>query len=615
MKPIPTMLHAARHRGPRDARGDAGRATSGATSARSRPPPSWARRWSPGSSRTRSSRSSAATRSRTWSGRWRPMPLGSAESARPHRDDGRRGSRRWRARLGRLLGRPRGLASTTRSSARAGKPIPASSPRTARPPSARSSATAVAALPAGVVADLGGGAFCDPASAARLLATARVVFLDVSAAEAARRLGAGEGRPLAARWERAPRRAAAALPPGAPHACEVDGLSRRGRRAPDPGGPVSAPARRAPREPAPGHPGAAGRAHATRSASAPGAARRSASARGRPRPRRGRHVRARCSGRPVAARGRSRALRREADVALVHLAARRRARARPSPSSSARRCGSCAAGRTRRTLVVAVGGGAVTDAAGFLAATYMRGVPWVAVPTTLLAMVDAAHRRQDGGEPPRREERGGRVPPARRRCSPTRRAPHPARARAALRPRRGGEVRARSGRRSSAASARSARALPGRGPRRRVRAGEGGRGRRAIPPSRASASSSTSATPSATASRRRAGSSATRTVRRSRWGSPSPSGSRAPSGRVDAARGRRRWRTRSAAGRAAASGCRAALARRAARAHGLRQEADRRRPALGAAARARGLAGRWSGTSRRARSAVRAAVKEIGETP
>jgi 3-dehydroquinate synthase len=49
-----------------------------------------------------------------------------------------------------------------------------------------------------------------------------------------------------------------------------------------------------------------------------------------------------------------------------------------------------AAGATRRTLVVAVGGGAVTDAAGFLAATFMRGVPWVAVPTTLLGMVDAA---------------------------------------------------------------------------------------------------------------------------------------------------------------------------------------------------------------------------------
>ena len=48
------------------------------------------------------------------------------------------------------------------------------------------------------------------------------------------------------------------------------------------------------------------------------------------------------------------------------------------------------AGCTRRSLVVSVGGGAVSDAAGFLAATFMRGVPWAAVPTTLLAMVDAA---------------------------------------------------------------------------------------------------------------------------------------------------------------------------------------------------------------------------------
>jgi 3-dehydroquinate synthase len=49
-----------------------------------------------------------------------------------------------------------------------------------------------------------------------------------------------------------------------------------------------------------------------------------------------------------------------------------------------------AGGLTRRSLVVAVGGGAVTDAAGFLAATFMRGIDWAAVPTTLLAMVDAA---------------------------------------------------------------------------------------------------------------------------------------------------------------------------------------------------------------------------------
>lgn len=52
-----------------------------------------------------------------------------------------------------------------------------------------------------VVAALGGGAFCDPGSAEHLLAVGKVVFLDVSAAEAARRIGEGEGRPLAARWE------------------------------------------------------------------------------------------------------------------------------------------------------------------------------------------------------------------------------------------------------------------------------------------------------------------------------------------------------------------------------------------------------------------------------
>jgi shikimate kinase/3-dehydroquinate synthase len=44
----------------------------------------------------------------------------------------------------------------------------------------------------------------------------------------------------------------------------------------------------------------------------------------------------------------------------------------------------------RGGTVVALGGGAVTDTAGFAAATYLRGVPWVAVPTTLVGQVDAA---------------------------------------------------------------------------------------------------------------------------------------------------------------------------------------------------------------------------------
>lgn len=47
-------------------------------------------------------------------------------------------------------------------------------------------------------------------------------------------------------------------------------------------------------------------------------------------------------------------------------------------------------GFTRTDAVLGLGGGAVTDLAGFVAATWLRGVPVVQVPTTLLAMVDAA---------------------------------------------------------------------------------------------------------------------------------------------------------------------------------------------------------------------------------
>jgi shikimate kinase/3-dehydroquinate synthase len=43
----------------------------------------------------------------------------------------------------------------------------------------------------------------------------------------------------------------------------------------------------------------------------------------------------------------------------------------------------------RSGTVVALGGGALTDVAGFAAATYLRGIPWVAVPTTLVGQVDA----------------------------------------------------------------------------------------------------------------------------------------------------------------------------------------------------------------------------------
>ncbi len=83
------------------------------------------------------------------------------------------------------------------------------------------------------------------------------------------------------------------------------------------------------------------------------------------------------------------AARRTGQVALVHLvpdgeAGKTLAQLEKAASKL------LAAGLTRRSLVVSVGGGAVSDAAGFLAATFMRGIPWVAVPTTLLSMVDAA---------------------------------------------------------------------------------------------------------------------------------------------------------------------------------------------------------------------------------
>ena len=54
-------------------------------------------------------------------------------------------------------------------------------------------------------------------------------------------------------------------------------------------------------------------------------------------------------------------------------------------------------GLTRSDVIVGIGGGATTDLAGFVAATWLRGISWYAFPTSLAGMVDAAIGGKTGG--------------------------------------------------------------------------------------------------------------------------------------------------------------------------------------------------------------------------
>ena len=81
-----------------------------------------------------------------------------------------------------------------------------------------------------------------------------------------------------------------------------------------------------------------------------------------------------------------------------------------------------AGGGDRSSVVIAFGGGIVTDVAGFLAAVFMRGIPVIQVPTTLLAQVDAAVGGKTGVNLVCREKSGGQFSSAaggadRSRCS------------------------------------------------------------------------------------------------------------------------------------------------------------------------------------------------------
>jgi 3-dehydroquinate synthase len=53
-------------------------------------------------------------------------------------------------------------------------------------------------------------------------------------------------------------------------------------------------------------------------------------------------------------------------------------------------------GADKHTVIVSIGGGIISDLAGFIAATFFRGMPLVLVPTTLLAMIDAAIGGKNG---------------------------------------------------------------------------------------------------------------------------------------------------------------------------------------------------------------------------
>ena len=62
--------------------------------------------------------------------------------------------------------------------------------------------------------------------------------------------------------------------------------------------------------------------------------------------------------------------------------------------------GFLSAGVERGSVVIALGGGVTGDLTGFAAATYLRGVPWVNVPTSLLAMVDSSLGGKTGADLP-----------------------------------------------------------------------------------------------------------------------------------------------------------------------------------------------------------------------
>jgi shikimate kinase len=103
--------------------------------------------------------------------------------------------------LARLLSR-RVVDTDLEVERRAGRPVAAIFEERGEPAFRAIERAVVRGIAGPVVVSLGGGAFCDPGNAEHLIRIGRVVFLDVSPAEAARRLGRGQvqARPLAGQW-------------------------------------------------------------------------------------------------------------------------------------------------------------------------------------------------------------------------------------------------------------------------------------------------------------------------------------------------------------------------------------------------------------------------------
>ena len=96
----------------------------------------------------------------------------------------------------------------------------------------------------------------------------------------------------------------------------------------------------------------------------------------------------------------------------------------------------------RRTAVIALGGGVVGDLAGFAAATTLRGLPFVQVPTTLLAQVDSWVGGKTGMNTAPGQEPARRIPSAAHGARGHRDARHPAATRTTGRLRRDRQGRA-----------------------------------------------------------------------------------------------------------------------------------------------------------------------------